>query len=311
MATSMLVGYTGFVGSNIDAYHKFTWRINTKNSEEAVGKQPDLLVYSGLRAEKFLANNDPEADLLRIREAMEQIREIAPKRMVLISTIDVYPKPDQVDEDSVIEEEELEPYGKNRYLLEQLVREYQSDALIVRLPGLFGQNLKKNFIYDYIHVIPGMLKAEKYGELMGRSDLIRDTYMDMGNGFFKCRLEPDRAKRMKTLKREFLLMGFSALSFTDSRSVFQFYPLNRLWSDIEKALDKGIPVLNVATEPVGARELYRYLSGAIFVNECSKIPAFYDYRSKYAEEFGGQNGYFMNKNEVMEQINEFVKESLA
>ena len=58
-----LVGYTGFVGSNIYAAGGYDGAYNSKNIEEAFGTKPDLLIYSGLRAEKYLANNDPERDL--------------------------------------------------------------------------------------------------------------------------------------------------------------------------------------------------------------------------------------------------------
>ncbi len=53
-----LVGYTGFVGSNIyDAAGKEIDTVyNSRNIEEAYGTMPDLLIYAGLRAEKYLAN---------------------------------------------------------------------------------------------------------------------------------------------------------------------------------------------------------------------------------------------------------------
>ena len=57
-----LVGYTGFVGSNLALQHQFTEIYNSKNIEKAFGTQPDLLVYSGVRAEKFLANQNSEED---------------------------------------------------------------------------------------------------------------------------------------------------------------------------------------------------------------------------------------------------------
>lgn len=311
MPTSMLVGFTGFVGSNIDSCHEFTWRINSKNVETAYGKEPDLLVYAGLRAEKFLANKEPEADYRRILEAMEQIKAIAPKRTVLISTVDVYPSPLDVNETSDISAEILQPYGKNRYLLENMVREYQKDALIVRLPGLFGKNIKKNFIYDYIHIIPSMLKIEKYQELAAQSDLIAHAYYDLGNGFYKYQGsnstdDIDNINRMR-LKQAFLNVGFSALNFTDSRSVFQYYPLSHLWKDIQIALSHNICLLNIATQPVQTDELYRYLSGQDFCNECSGVPAYYNYQSVYSEIFGGKNGYLMDKEEVKKQIKSFIE----
>lgn len=308
MSTSMLVGYTGFVGSNIDSCHDFTWQINSKNKELSYGKNPDLLIYAGLRAEKFLANKDPEADYLLIKEAMEQIEKIAPKQLVLISTVDVYSNPDGVNEDDGIILENLAAYGKNRYLLEKWVREHYEDALIVRLPGLFGKNIKKNFIYDYIHVIPSMLKREKYEELSGYDSYIKESYQDCKNGFYKCCVSLEEKEKRKRLKEAFFKMGFSALNFTDSRSIFQFYPLSRLWQDIEKALDYKIPLLNIATEPVSAGKVYQALTNREFINELDREPAYYDMRTKYDSLFGGKKGYLMSKDEVLTKLGQFVKE---
>lgn len=76
-----LVGYTGFVGSNI--YDKGKAVIdkvyNSKNIEEAYGTEPDLLVYAGVRAEKYLANTNPDADLSLIHGAEKNIAKIALK----------------------------------------------------------------------------------------------------------------------------------------------------------------------------------------------------------------------------------------
>ena len=84
-----IVGYTGFVGSNLTASGDFDAKYNSGNIREAFGTKPDLLVYSGLRAEKYLANNDPEKDMELIYQAEENISKISPKHLVLISTIDV------------------------------------------------------------------------------------------------------------------------------------------------------------------------------------------------------------------------------
>ena len=58
-----LVGYTGFVGSNICEKSKFEGLYNSKNMQDAYGTAPELLIYYGVRAEKFLANREPEKDL--------------------------------------------------------------------------------------------------------------------------------------------------------------------------------------------------------------------------------------------------------
>ena len=39
-------------------------------------------------------------------------------------------------------------------------------------------------------------------------------------------------------------------------------------------------------------------------------PVFYDYRTQYAQLFGGNNGYIMNKQEVLQQIRVFVESEM-
>ena len=157
-----IVGYTGFVGSNIIASHTFDGMFNSKNITEAYGKKPNLLVYSGVPAEMFLANQNPQADKARMDQAIENIKQIQPKKLVLISTIAVYHNPDEVDEDYQIEESGLSAYGANRLYLERWVEENVEDYLIVRLPGLYGENLKKNFIYDFIIFLYSFLTATHF-----------------------------------------------------------------------------------------------------------------------------------------------------
>lgn len=314
-----LVGYTGFVGSNLyaRARNRIKGVYNSQNIGRAYGLEPEVLIYAGVRADKYLADSAPERDLEMILEAEKNIREINPQRLVLISTIDVYQNPVGVYEtDSVLSGGKggagngIQPYGLNRYYLEAWVRKNYPDALIVRLPYLYGYNLRKNFIYDYIHVIPYMLKKEKYQELkvLEKADdaiLLDDCYEAAGRGYYRCR-KLDQDKR-ELLKKKFKKLGFTALNFTDSRSMFQFYSLGRLWEDIQIALNEGITLLNVATEPVTAAELYKALTGEVFKNELKGTPARYDFRTTYAAKFGGKGDYICSKEEIMAEIRLFAK----
>ena len=124
-----LVGYTGFVGSNLCDQTKFDAVYNSKNIVEAYGTAPDLMVYAGVRAEKYLANSAPEKDLGKILEAEENIVKTAPKKLVLISTIDVFTNPQDVDENTTVVTDGLHPYGLNRYLLERRIRERFSERI--------------------------------------------------------------------------------------------------------------------------------------------------------------------------------------
>lgn len=302
-----IVGYTGFVGSNLIASHNFDGMFNSKNVTEAYGKKPDLLVYSGVPAEMFLANQNPQADKERMDQAIQNIKQIQPKKMVLISTIAVYHNPNEVDEDYQIDQTEVSAYGANRLYLERWVEEHFEDYLIVRLPGLYGENLKKNFIYDFIHYIPPMLNEAKYNELSQKESLIAANYQLQENGFYKCVLPLEAKTERNELKAAFKRAGFSALNFTDSRATFQYYNLNRLWSDIQTALENELKLLNLAVEPVTIQELYKELTGEVFVNELSKPVPFFNYKTKYAALWNGTNGYIRTKEEVLSDLKQYIQ----
>lgn len=296
---SMLVGYTGFVGSNISLSHAFDHLINSKNIERAFGVNPDLLIYSGVPAEMFLANKDPEKDKAIIDNAKRNIELINPQKIVLISTVAVYDCTSGVDEDYVPEMNKLLPYGAHRLELENWVEQNYENHLIVRLPAIFGENLKKNFIYDYINFIPGMLNEAKFTELSQASNIIKDSYYQLDNGFFKCKdLNTDERN---ALRASFEEAGFSAMNFTDSRSVYQFFSLKNLYSQIEKCLAEDIGKINLVTPPVSVSELHMYLSGEPFKNITNKAPFNYDIRTKYYP-----GGYIMSKEEELQQIRDFV-----
>ena len=72
----ILVGYSGFVGSNIADQHNFTGLFNSKNIETAYGLNPDLLVYAGIPSEMFLAEKFPEKDLSIIQNAFDSFEFI-------------------------------------------------------------------------------------------------------------------------------------------------------------------------------------------------------------------------------------------
>lgn len=303
--TAAIVGNTGFVGSNLVASYPFEYQFNSQNIRDAYGLKPDLLVYAGMRAEMFLANRDPMADLDTVRTAAENIRKIGAKRVVLISTVAVYDCKKEKDEDSVMELGSLPPYGMNRYILECWVKDNCKDSLVVRLPALFGKNLKKNFIYDFIHYIPRMLKTEKFEELSRKDERIRGAYTIQENGFYVCRELGEKEKR--EVKEALKLVGFSALNFTDSRSCYQFYNLEHLWGHIETALRHGIGKLNLVTEPISVSEVYRYLTRQEFHNYLPADPFAYDLRTKYDSVFKGGNGYIYNKGFVLNEIKRFVE----
>ena len=248
MYRDLLVGSTGFVGGNLRAKHTFAAVCHSSDIAAQYGTQPDLCVYAGVPAAMFLANADPEADMEVMRTARENLRKIAPKSLVLISSIAVFADSRGRCEDDAPDTDGLPAYGRNRLQLEQWVREDFNDALIVRLPALYGAGLKKNFLFDLHTITPAMLKPEKYNELAAKSLLVKTGYTLADNGFYKLNGTVDKA----ALKAFFAASDFNALAFTDSRSRYQFYNLGHLWQDIETARAAGLTMLHLCTPPISA-----------------------------------------------------------
>ena len=145
-----LIGYTGFVGGNIDNQFNFDDRYNSKNIAEIEGKEYDLVVSAANRAEMWRINQEPDVDRAEIDEFISHLEKVKIGKLVLISTVGVYKNPNGANEDTPIETEGLTPYGLNRYRLEQWCNDH-FNTTIVRLPGLFGEGLKKNVIFDLLH----------------------------------------------------------------------------------------------------------------------------------------------------------------
>ncbi len=146
-----LLGYTGFVGSNIAEQNIFTDYYNSKNITQIVGKKYDLIVSCATSSLFWKANIEPEKDWENIQKLIDNLSKVEASTFILISTIFVYPKPYLVDEYTIINPALLTPYGLHRYKLEQFIKKKFKQSIIIRLPNLYGNGLKKNFIYDLIY----------------------------------------------------------------------------------------------------------------------------------------------------------------
>lgn len=246
-----LIGYTGFIGQTLLRQAEFSHRYNSTNISEIQGRHFDLVVCAGARALKWYANQNPNEDLRNIQNLMDNLTAVSADRFALISTVDVYPAPLGVDEEAPIDPARAEPYGRHRFMLEEFVRATFPRHLVLRLPGVFGPGLKKNFIFDLMH----------------------------GN----------------------------RLDLTHYESVFQFYNVERLWMHLQMAIGAGLTLLNLAVEPVGAKEVAERCFGMLFENRTDKPPVRYDMHTKYSKLFGCGDGYIASKESVITEIADFVR----
>lgn len=144
---SALIGHTGFVGSNLASRAAFDEHYNTTNIASIGGEHFDLVVSAATRSDSHRINQNGAEDRAEVTSLVESLRRASINRLVLISTVCVYPGGTSPDEDTPLTEEGLTPYGRNRLHMEtELAASFATT--IVRLPQLYGDDLKKGIIYD-------------------------------------------------------------------------------------------------------------------------------------------------------------------
>ncbi|MEP6851193.1 MAG: NAD-dependent epimerase/dehydratase family protein [bacterium] len=145
-----LIGHTGFVGSNLAAAYTFTDSFNTSNIADLRGRSYDLVVSAASRADSHRINQHATEDLADIDAYLDVLTSVRTSRLVLISTVCVYPGGITPDETSELSAEGLTPYGANRLHMEQVLARH-FDTLALRLPQLYGRNLKKGIVFDLLN----------------------------------------------------------------------------------------------------------------------------------------------------------------
>lgn len=148
---SALIGSSGFVGGHIQNNFKFDQKYNRTNIDEIKGLRTNLLVCAGLPAEKWKANSDPQADWSNMSNLAQNLSTTEAETAVLISTIDVFQPAQNVTEKDFPALNGRDAYGRNRAWFETFFSSHFSNSLIIRLPGLIGAGLRKNFIYDLLN----------------------------------------------------------------------------------------------------------------------------------------------------------------
>ena len=307
MNNNCLIGYTGFVGSNILLKSDFEFKYNSKNINDIKNKKFDLLICSSIQADMQLANTNPEKDLSNIKELLNILSTVKANKAVLISTIAVYPQPviyDENNNDFISDSD----YGKNRKIAEDEFANIFNNYHIIRLPALFGRNLKKNFIYDILNPEPAFFTEKKF-------ETIKDNIV-FSKRYYKFDLEKKRHvfdknraiedKALDIIRKELFDINETSLQFTNSKSTFQFYNLDNLYSDILKSIEYNIYMLNICSAPISARDLMKNIFNKEFISNDAKLYN-YNMKSIYSDKWENDKQYLYSEKNVYDDLREFFK----
>lgn len=139
------------MGGHLARSREFGQRVHRPDLFSIQGIETDLLVCAGLPAEKWKANADPSGDWTNMAELAQVLATVRADRAVLISTVDVYQPPTSVDERTPATFSGKQAYGSHRAWFEAFFRSQFEDGLVVRLPGLFAVDVRKNLVHDLLH----------------------------------------------------------------------------------------------------------------------------------------------------------------
>jgi hypothetical protein len=260
----------------------------------------------------WAANANPGADYDNLQRLMSAMAEAAIGLLILISTVGVFDDVSAGYTETEARYETAKAYGRNRRALEvhALARH---NAIVVRLPALFGPGLKKNFIFDLMNPIPSFLKPTTFEQVRSALTTWEQALMDRVFTF-------DDALSMFKLDRNLLeavdgrrnlepalkRAGVLATHFTNSASEYQYYNLANLKRDIETCVVHGLSVLNVCSEPWRVDDLHAALTGAEFANSGPPVVK-EDVRTQHAGVFGRTGPYLYGRDEVLGDLRDFVR----
>lgn len=102
------------------------------------------------------------------------------------------------------------------------------------------------------------------------------------------------------------LLHDNCLEMINDASSFQYYPLVRLWTDIERARAAGLRLINLFTEPVATSDIIaRHFVGKK-VGSKAGPEAHYDLHTCHARHWGKTGPYVYSRSEVMDELAAFV-----
>ncbi|OHV77115.1 NAD(P)-dependent oxidoreductase [Rhizobium sp. LCM 4573] len=317
MAVDALIGNTGFVGGHLLKQHAFTNSYNSRTIRDAKNKQFELVVCAAAPGSMFEANKFPERDEIQIKSLISSLSGITAKQFVLISTIAVLNDFQAGDDESTVSFQTVLSYGRNRRVLEEYCTTRFENCMIVRLPALFGAGLKKNFLFDILNPMPTMLPQARFKELQERlspplGDYLPKIYrlnIELGLMIID-RNALENSGLRAFYDKEVAALRLSAVQFTNPDTRFQYYGMERLWMDIQVAMQAHLSVVHLAPEPLVAKDVYKALIGEEMPPTEARLHG-EDMRTRHAALWGHGGPYISTASEVLSRLQDFFANEKA
>jgi len=306
-----LIGSNGYVGSWLDRGHQFGARFNSRTTDDAFAQSFGTVVCAAAPGSMFEANRMPERDSARIDRLIAQLGKMSAQHFVLISTSAVLERFSAHDETMAVFTSAA-PYGLHRRRLEIFVQGHFASSMIIRLPALFGEGLKKNFLFDILNPVPSIATSALFARIQAALPnglrKVAEACYRWEDGLAAFILDRELllgSKQQAEIQAALCAAGIAAVTFTNPASSFQFYNLARLWPDIRIGLAAGLATVHLAPEPVTAREVHAAVTRAPMPESEAGIHI-EDMRTQHAALWGRSGSYIVDRTAVMADIEAFM-----
>lgn len=145
----------GLIGKRLQQFVNATHVFNSFQLFDLHLEQYDTIYVAAPSGNRIWASQNPHTDQASTGLLIRNLLVAKCRRIVLISTGDTQVRPDT-------------GYGKNRLELENAIRGRFENHYIIRLPGLIGNDITKNILYDikykteWADKINGSIKQQWY-----------------------------------------------------------------------------------------------------------------------------------------------------
>lgn len=102
------------------------------------------------------------------------------------------------------------------------------------------------------------------------------------------------------------LLHDNNLNVINPDAAFQYYDINGLWRDIQTARNAGLEIAHFATEPIVTSTIAERIFPGKKLGEAKATSRRYDMRTRFAEVFGGHNGYLYDAPQVLQQLDSYI-----
>ena len=142
---SAIIGHTGYIGKFIKENRADIKNFyNSQNINKIRNNLFDIVYLTAPSSLKFYANKFPKEDHKNIISLINHLKKIKCNKIIYFSSTDI----------NNAKKNKNNFYGLNRLKIEKFIKKNFKKYLIIRLPSLFGGNLKKNFFYDILNNKP-------------------------------------------------------------------------------------------------------------------------------------------------------------